>query len=159
MEHHRYAQLFRPTTAETKIVLSKLPNLNNESGRQLVEKMIATAGLTRNGFRAGDLSTVMSLRAVLRLGRKHQIFDDLATAFRLSFLNRCEDEEKNWLLKSISVALWWRFRNAYSKLNPLQVVNHGQCFFSAEKDPRSWRVCRQSNQRWVESELSRRTSL
>ncbi|MFA0543965.1 aerobic cobaltochelatase subunit CobS, partial [Vibrio sp. 10N.222.52.B7] len=35
---------------ETKIVLSKLPELNNESGQQLVEKMIATAGLTRNGF-------------------------------------------------------------------------------------------------------------
>ena len=75
-------------------MLSKLPELNNESGRQLVEKMIATAGLTRNGFRAGDLSTVMSPRTVLTWAENIQIFDDVATAFRLSFLNRCEDEEK-----------------------------------------------------------------
>ncbi|MEZ9776231.1 AAA family ATPase [Vibrio sp. 10N.261.54.A5] len=79
---------------ETKIVLCKLPELNNKSGRQLVEKMIATAGLTRNGFRAGDLSTVMSPRTVLTWAENIQIFDDVATAFRLSFLNRCEDEEK-----------------------------------------------------------------
>lgn len=79
---------------EANIVLSKNPELNNEQGLQLVEQMIATAGMTRNGFMAGDLSTVMSPRTVLTWAENIRIFNDVATAFRLSFLNRCEEEEK-----------------------------------------------------------------
>lgn len=79
---------------EAAIVLSKIPQLNTENGRQLVNKMIATAGLTRNGFAAGDLSTVMSPRTVLTWAENIQIFNSVATAFRLSFVNRCEDEEQ-----------------------------------------------------------------
>ncbi|AYV23651.1 AAA family ATPase [Vibrio mediterranei] len=79
---------------EANIVLSKNPELNNDLGFTLIEQMIATAGMTRNGFMAGDLSTVMSPRTVLTWAENIRIFNDVATAFRLSFLNRCEEEEK-----------------------------------------------------------------
>ncbi|ENM5935722.1 AAA family ATPase [Vibrio mimicus] len=79
---------------EAKIILSKTPELNTENGRRLVEQMVATAGLTRNGFIAGDLSTVMSPRTVLTWAENIRIFNNVATAFKLSFVNRCEDEEK-----------------------------------------------------------------
>ncbi|GAL22721.1 aerobic cobaltochelatase CobS subunit [Vibrio maritimus] len=79
---------------EAKIILSKHPEFDTESGRHLVDQMIATAGLTRNGFMAGDLSTVMSPRTVITWAENIRIFGDVATAFRLSFVNRCDEEEK-----------------------------------------------------------------
>ena len=82
---------------EADIVLSRVPVLQNELGRLTVDKMIATAGLTRKGFVAGDLSTVMSPRTVITWAENIAIFNSVATAFRLSFVNRCEEEEKHLL--------------------------------------------------------------
>jgi cobaltochelatase CobS len=80
--------------AEAQIIKAKVPSLNNPENTLLVGQMIALANLTRNGFAAGDLSTLMSTRTVLTWAENWTIFGDLALAFRLAFLNKCESEEK-----------------------------------------------------------------
>jgi cobaltochelatase CobS len=79
---------------ERDIVLARVPQLDNEAGRRLVEAMVGVAALTRKGFEAGDLSTLMSPRTVITWAENSQIFGDLALAFRLSFLNKCEEVER-----------------------------------------------------------------
>ena len=56
--------------------------------------MVAVADLTRKGFAAGDLSTLMSPRTVITWAENCEIFRDVAVAFRLSFLNKCDDAER-----------------------------------------------------------------
>jgi cobaltochelatase CobS len=56
--------------------------------------MVALAELTRNGFAAGDLSTLMSPRTVISWAETIEIFRDPAAAFRLSFLNKCDEAER-----------------------------------------------------------------
>ena len=62
-------------------------------GDVLVKSMVAMAALTRDGFAAGDISTVMSPRTVITWAENMLIFNDTALAFRLSFLNKCDDAE------------------------------------------------------------------
>ncbi len=82
--------------AEQNIVLAKVPVFENETGKKVVEKMVALAALTREGFAAGDLSTVMSPRTVITWAENAVIFDDdLAFAFRVTFLNKCEETERS----------------------------------------------------------------
>jgi cobaltochelatase CobS len=80
--------------AEAQIIKAKVPSLNNAENNLVVGQMIALANLTRNGFAAGDLSTLMSTRTVITWAENWAIFGDLALAFRLAFLNKCESEEK-----------------------------------------------------------------
>jgi cobaltochelatase CobS len=80
--------------AEAQIIKAKVPSLNNSENSLVVGQMIALANLTRNGFAAGDLSTLMSTRTVITWAENWAIFGDLALAFRLAFLNKCESEEK-----------------------------------------------------------------
>jgi cobaltochelatase CobS len=80
--------------AEAQIIKAKVPSLNNSENNLVVGQMIALANLTRNGFAAGDLSTLMSTRTVITWAENWAIFGDLALAFRLAFLNKCETEEK-----------------------------------------------------------------
>ncbi|CAM3616125.1 AAA family ATPase [Polynucleobacter brandtiae] len=75
---------------EQKILLSKVPELSPEQS----EQMIALANLTRAGFEAGDLSTLMSTRTLITWGENWRIFKDFHLAFALAFLNKCEAEEK-----------------------------------------------------------------
>ena len=56
--------------------------------------MVAVAQLTRNGFAAGDLSTLMSPRTVITWAENCEIFRDVGVAFRLSFLNKCDEAER-----------------------------------------------------------------
>ena len=80
---------------ESQIVLAKVPVYENGEGRRLVQKMISLAGLTREGFVAGDLSTVMSPRTVISWAENTLIFEeDVAFAFRATFLNKCEETER-----------------------------------------------------------------
>ena len=79
---------------EIEIVLARVPSLADEAGRALVEKMVAMAALTRKGFAAGDLSTLMSPRTVITWAENCEIFRDPALAFRLSFLNKCDEAER-----------------------------------------------------------------
>ncbi len=80
---------------EMEIVLAKNKNLNNIKGKEKVANMIKVASLTRKGFIAGDISTVMSPRTVIYWAENSSIFKDTGYAFRLTFLNKCDDLEKN----------------------------------------------------------------
>ena len=80
---------------EMEIVLAKNKNLNNVKGKEKVANMIKVASLTRKGFIAGDISTVMSPRTVIHWAENSSIFKDTGYAFRLTFLNKCDDLEKN----------------------------------------------------------------
>ncbi|WP_299649674.1 cobaltochelatase subunit CobS [uncultured Jannaschia sp.] len=80
--------------AETMIVLAKNPNYNNEKGRQTISRMVTVADLTRTAFMNGDLSTVMSPRTVLAWAQNAQIFRDIGYSFRLTFLNKCDELER-----------------------------------------------------------------
>jgi cobaltochelatase CobS len=80
---------------ETDIVLGKLSAYDSESGRTTLSNMVAVAGLTRSGFINGDVSTVMSPRTVLTWAENAEIFGgDIALAFRLTFLNKCDETER-----------------------------------------------------------------
>ena len=80
---------------EMEIVLAKNKNLNNIKGKEKVANMIKVASLTRKGFIAGDISTVMSPRTVIHWAENSSIFKDTGYAFRLTFLNKCDELEKN----------------------------------------------------------------
>ena len=80
---------------EMEIVLSKNKNMNNSKGKEIVSNMIKVAALTRKGFVAGDISTVMSPRTVIHWAENSQIFKDIGYSFRVTFLNKCDDVEKN----------------------------------------------------------------
>ncbi|MDE2121896.1 MAG: cobaltochelatase subunit CobS, partial [Betaproteobacteria bacterium] len=79
---------------EQAIVLARVPGKNTAAGRELVARMVAVADLTRKGFAAGDVSTLMSPRTVITWAENCEIFRDPALAFRLSFLNKCDDAER-----------------------------------------------------------------
>ena len=80
---------------EMEIILAKNKNLNNSKGKEKVSNMIKVASLTRKGFMAGDISTVMSPRTVLHWAENNEIFKDIGYAFRVTFLNKCDEVEKS----------------------------------------------------------------
>ena len=79
---------------EEKIVLKKLNELNNNEGKEMIKNMVSTADLSRSGFINGDISTVMSPRTVITWAQNYLIFKDIEYAFKLSFLNRCDELER-----------------------------------------------------------------
>ncbi|HSW19051.1 MAG TPA: MoxR family ATPase [Ramlibacter sp.] len=85
---------FLPAHDEAAMVLARVPRKQSEAGRALVERMVAVATLTRRGFAAGDLCTLMSPRTVISWAENCEIFRDAATAFHFTFLNKCEDVER-----------------------------------------------------------------
>jgi len=80
---------------ERLIVLARVPNMDNQRGRQQIDAMIRVADMTRKGFAAGDISTVMSPRTVISWAENLEIFRDIERAFRLSFLNKCDEAERS----------------------------------------------------------------
>ena len=80
--------------AETSIVLAKAPNYNTDAGRKTIKQMVTVADLTRTAFMNGDLSTVMSPRTVIAWAQNAEIFRSMGYAFRLSFLNKCDELER-----------------------------------------------------------------
>ena len=85
---------YLPADEELAIVLARVPGKNNERGRGLVRSMVAVAELTRKGFAAGDISLLMSPRTVITWAENCEIFRNPALAFRLSFLNKCDESER-----------------------------------------------------------------
>jgi cobaltochelatase CobS len=85
---------YLPHEEEVKIVLAKSAPWDTVDGRQTISAMVALADLTRAGFVAGDLSTVMSPRTVITWAENARIFNDIAFAFRLTFLNKCDEVER-----------------------------------------------------------------
>ena len=80
--------------AEEKIIISKVPNFNTKEGKEIIKSMVTIAGLTRNGFISGDLSTVMSPRTVITWAENTNIIDDIDLAFKLTFFNKCDEMER-----------------------------------------------------------------
>jgi cobaltochelatase CobS len=86
--------LYLPHDKEVDIVLAKAKHYRNEEGRDIVSKMVRVADLTRNAFMNGDLSTVMSPRTVITWAENADIFGDVGFAFRVTFVNKCDELER-----------------------------------------------------------------
>ena len=84
---------YLPHDAEVEIVMAKL-KMSTQGQREKVSAMVRLADLTRQGFISGDLSTVMSPRTVITWAENERIFSDLAFAFRVTFLNKCDELER-----------------------------------------------------------------
>ncbi len=81
--------------AEAEIVLAKAPNYDTTEGRRTINAMVRVADMTRNAFMNGDISTVMSPRTVITWAQNTEIFGgDVALAFRMTFLNKCDELER-----------------------------------------------------------------
>jgi cobaltochelatase CobS len=81
--------------AEVEIALAKCPEYASEEGQKTLSRMVSLADLSRAGFMAGDISTVMSPRTVITWAENARIFGDLGFAFRLTFLNKCDESERS----------------------------------------------------------------
>ena len=81
---------YLPAETEQEIVQSKCP----ETDAKAVADMVKVADLTRQGFINGDISTVMSPRTVITWAQNAAIFKDIGFAFRVSFLNKCDEAER-----------------------------------------------------------------
>ncbi len=86
---------YLPHDDEVNIVAAKAKSFANEEGRETISKMVRVADLTRSAFMNGDISTVMSPRTVLTWAENAEIFEDIGLAFRLSFVNRCDELERS----------------------------------------------------------------
>ncbi|MCH9809043.1 MAG: cobaltochelatase subunit CobS [Alphaproteobacteria bacterium] len=86
---------YLPHDDEVGIVLSKVKSFAKTDDKQkAVSNMVRVADLTRQAFINGDLSTVMSPRTVMTWAENAEIFDDIGLAFRLTFLNKCDELER-----------------------------------------------------------------
>jgi cobaltochelatase CobS len=86
---------YLPHAQEVGIVMAKMKyDPKDEAAKKRVGAMVALADLTRAGFIAGDLSTVMSPRTVITWAENTRIFGDVGFAFRLTFLNKCDEAER-----------------------------------------------------------------
>ena len=85
---------YLPNDREVEIVQSKAARYRNKEGQDIVSKMVQVADLTRRAFIDGDLSTVMSPRTVITWAENTEIFNDIAYAFQVTFLNKCDELER-----------------------------------------------------------------
>lgn len=85
---------YLPHDQEVEILLAKQSSLRTPEGRKRASNMVRLADLTREGFMGGDISTVMSPRTVITWAQNAEIFGDLAFAFRVTFLNKCDELER-----------------------------------------------------------------
>ena len=79
---------------EAEIVLSKAQSYRTAEGQKTIAAMVRVADMTRNAFMNGDISTVMSPRTVINWAENAEIFDDIGFAFRVTFLNKCDELER-----------------------------------------------------------------
>src|SRR5580698_10042202 len=87
---------YLPHGQETEIVMAKLGiDPADKAAKKRVESMVALADLTRAGFINGDISTVMSPRTVITWAENTRIFGDVGFAFRMTFLNKCDEAERS----------------------------------------------------------------
>jgi cobaltochelatase CobS len=85
---------YLPHDEEVEIVAAKVPKWRDEKGRAIIGKMVRVADMTRNAFVNGDISTVMSPRTVITWAENAEIFGDVGFAFRLTFVNKCDELER-----------------------------------------------------------------
>jgi len=80
--------------AEAEIVIAKAPTYSTPEGKRTIMAMVRVADMTRNAFMNGDISTVMSPRTVITWAQNAEIFGDVGLAFRMTFLNKCDELER-----------------------------------------------------------------
>jgi len=85
---------YLPHDNEVDIVLAKVPSYNTPEKKKQISSMVRVADMTRNAFINGDLSTVMSPRTVITWAENADIYNDIGFAFRLTFLNKCDELER-----------------------------------------------------------------
>ncbi len=85
---------YLPEEEEVAIVQAKVPAFDNDRRKEDVHAMVALANMTRQAFINGDIATVMSPRTVITWAENSEIFGSISTAFRLSFLNKCDEAER-----------------------------------------------------------------
>ena len=85
---------YLPHDEEAEIVISKAPIYKSAEGRKVIDAMVRVADMTRNAFINGDISTVMSPRTVITWAQNAEIFQDIGYAFRVTFLNKCDELER-----------------------------------------------------------------
>ena len=85
---------YLPHDTEVEIILQKDPFYKTDEGQEIVSNMVRVADLTRTGFMAGDISTVMSPRTVIAWAENARIFGDVGFAFRMTFINKCDEAER-----------------------------------------------------------------
>ena len=90
-EHHFNDYSFVPDNIH---LMTHLAAKNPDIDRKVLADMIKVADLSRQGFINGDISTVMSPRTVITWAQNYAIFKDVGFSFRLSFLNKCDEEER-----------------------------------------------------------------
>jgi cobaltochelatase CobS len=98
-------------------VLAKSGEYDHEGGKKEVDNMVRVADLTRQGFINGDISTVMSPRTVITWAQNALIFKDVGFAFRLSFLNKCDEAERSLVAEY--------YQRVFGKDLPESVVGKG----------------------------------
>jgi len=86
---------YLPHDNEVDIVAAKAPHYRDPAGREIISKMVRVADMTRNAFINGDLSTVMSPRTVITWAENADIFGDVGFAFRVTFVNKCDELERS----------------------------------------------------------------
>ena len=104
---------------ELEIILAKNKKYNNKEGKEVLSNMIKVADLTRKGFMLGDISTVMSPRTVMHWAENTSIFKDKGYAFRVTFLNKCDEIEKN-NFRILSKMLWGRITRVFYQRSNLK---------------------------------------
>jgi cobaltochelatase CobS len=85
---------FLPAAEEAAIVAARVPMFAAPDRQAQLASMVELAHLTRKGFAAGDLATLMSPRTVISWAENLEIFGDVATALKLAFANKCDDAER-----------------------------------------------------------------
>ncbi len=85
---------YLPHDLEAEIVLAKCERYDTEEGRRAIDAMVRVADMTRNALINGDISTVMSPRTVITWAQNAEIFQDIGYAFRVTFLNKCDELER-----------------------------------------------------------------
>ncbi len=108
---------YLPAATEAQIVLAKSGEYDNKDGKDTVTKMVKVADLSRQGFINGDISTVMSPRTVISWAQNALIFGDVGFAFRLSFLNKCDDSERTLIAEY--------YQRVFGKDLPESIVGRG----------------------------------
>ena len=85
---------FMPPQKEADIILAKAPHLKNEQGREIIKNIVNLAGMIRAAFEADDIMNIISLRALINWAQNIALYDDVATAFRMSYLNRVDPSDR-----------------------------------------------------------------
>lgn len=106
---------YLPHDNEVKIVLSKAKAYKTDEEKKVIDKMVRIADMTRQAFINGDLSTVMSPRTVITWAENATIFQDVGFAFRLTFLNKCDELERTLVAEF--------YQRAFGKELPESAVN------------------------------------